>query len=157
MATVDIAQVDAIIESSDADPGQLIGVLLDVQAEYGYLPKEALLQVAQRLQVPLSRVYAVANFYKAYSLKPRGRHVCQVCLGTACHVRGATQILEQAERSLHIKAGDTTPDGEFTLETVRCVGACALGPVVLLDGDYHERMTASQTDRLLKPDDRTGG
>jgi NADH:ubiquinone oxidoreductase subunit E len=157
MVVVDIAQVDAIIEQSNANPAQLIGVLQDIQGQYGYLPQDALRQVALRLQVPLSRVFSVANFYKAFSLKPRGRHVCQVCLGTACHVRGATQILEQAERTLHIKAGDTTADGEYTLETVHCVGACALGPVLVLDGEYQGRMTVGKVQKVFTVGQKAGG
>jgi NADH-quinone oxidoreductase subunit E len=141
--------VDRIVEHNHADPAMLIAILQDVQTEYNYLPKDALKAVATQLQVPFSRVYSVANFYKAFSLKPRGRHLVQVCLGTACHVRGGAQLSEQVSRLLSVNAGDTTEDGEFTFETVHCVGACALGPVAVVDGEYHGRMTVSQVERML--------
>lgn len=148
---MDLARVDEAVRHYDADPSMLIAVLQEVQAEYNYLPKDALRRIACLLDIPASRVYSVANFYRAFSLVPRGRHLIQICLGTACHVRGADRILEQLERTLNVKPGGTTSDQEFSLETVNCLGACALGPVVVLDGEYHGRMTVSKVDSVLKP------
>ncbi len=128
----------------------LLAVLEEVQDRYRYLPRDALILISERLDIPLSQVYSVATFYNAFSLKPQGRHRFQVCTGTACHVRGAMQVLERLETQLGIKAGETSPDQEYTLETVNCVGACALGPVVVADGSYARHMTASKVDRLLK-------
>jgi NADH-quinone oxidoreductase subunit E len=123
----------------------LVSILQDIQAEYKYLPREALAEVSHNLNIPLSQVYSVATFFKAFSLKPRGRHLVDVCLGTACHVRGAVRVLEAIERELGIKAGETTPDMKYTLETVNCVGACALGPIVVVDGEHVGGM---KTDRV---------
>jgi NADH-quinone oxidoreductase subunit E len=149
--------VDRIVERNHGDPAMLIAILQDVQAEYKYLPKDALKAVATTLQVPFSRVYSVANFYKAFSLKPRGRHLVQVCLGTACHVRGGARLSDQISRLLNVTSGDTTEDGSFTFETVHCVGACALGPVVVVDGEYHGRMTVSKVERMLEAARNGGG
>jgi NADH-quinone oxidoreductase subunit E len=123
----------------------LVSILQDIQAEYNYLPREALAIVSHNLNIPLSQVYSVATFFKAFSLKPRGRHLVDVCLGTACHVRGAVRVLEAIERELGIKAGETTSDMKYTLETVNCVGACALGPIVVVDGEHVGGM---KTDRV---------
>jgi len=147
---MELAKVDEIVDRNGADPSALIGILQDVQEEYNYLPKDALKRVARRLGVPLSRVYSVANFYKAFSLTPRGRHLIQVCLGTACHVRGGDKILEQIQRLLDVKPGGTTSDRQFSLEIVHCLGACALGPIVVVDGEYHGRMTVGKVKPLLK-------
>jgi len=124
--------------------------LQDIQAEYNYLPKEALMDVSQALGAPLSQVYSIATFFRAFSLEPRGRYLINVCLGTACHVRGAMRILEAIERELDIKAGGTTKDLKFTLETVNCVGCCALGPVVVIDGEYHGQMKTDKAKALLE-------
>jgi len=128
----------------------LVGILQDIQAEYNYLPKEALVEVGQGLDIPLTQVYSVASFFKAFSLKPRGRHLINVCLGTACHVRGAVRILDEIERRLGIKAGETTKDLKYTLETVNCVGACALGPIVITDGEYSGQMKTDKVKNLLE-------
>jgi len=142
-------KVAAIVDKYGADKGQLISILQDIQAELYYLPREALVQVSDTLGVPLSRVYSVATFFRAFSLKPRGKHLINVCLGTACHVRGASKVLEQMERSLDISPGETTADARFTLETVNCMGCCALGPVVNVDGEYFGQMNAGKVDSLL--------
>ncbi|RLG26304.1 NAD(P)H-dependent oxidoreductase subunit E [Methanosarcinales archaeon] len=134
---INIAAVDSIIERHNSDVELLVSMLQDVQAECKYLPADALRRIAERLQIPLIQVYSVATFFKAFSLVPRGRHSIQVCVGTACHVRGAKAIVEEIERNLNVKAGGTTDDGEYTLETVNCVGACALGPIILIDDEYH--------------------
>ena len=142
-------KVAAIIDKYGADKGQLISVLQDIQAESYYLPREALVQVSKSMDVPLSRVYSVATFFRAFSLKPRGKHLINVCLGTACHVRGASKVLEQIERSLNISRGETTGDAKFTLETVNCMGCCALGPVVNIDGEYFGHIDAGKVGSLL--------
>ena len=127
----------------------LIQVLQDVQDRYHWLPPEALVHVAEALGVPLVKVYGVATFYKSFSLSPRGRHVCTVCLGTACHVRGGGAVLEQFERKLGIAAGQTTPDGKYTLERVNCLGACALAPLAVVDGRYYSQMNEAKAEAVL--------
>ena len=142
-------KVESILDNYQREEGMLVSMLQDIQAEYNYLPREALAQVSQGLDVALSQVYSVATFFKAFSLKPRGRHIINVCLGTACHVRGAVRILEEMERELGIKSGDTTEDLKYTLETVNCVGACALGPIVIIDGKYSGQMKGNKVKPLL--------
>ena len=142
--------VDSILDSYHHDKGMLISILQDVQIEYNYLPKEALIQVSQGLGVPLTRIYSVATFFKAFSLRPRGRHLVTVCLGTACHVRGGQRLVDKVERDYAIKAGETTADTKFTLETVNCLGCCALGPVVVIDGKYESQMNHDKLDHVLR-------
>jgi NADH-quinone oxidoreductase subunit E len=144
-----VDKVEPILDRHLHDRGMLVGILQDIQKEYNYLPKEALVKVSQGLDIPLTQVYSVASFFKAFSLKPRGRHLINVCLGTACHVRGAVRILDEIERRLGIKAGETTKDQKYTLETVNCVGACALGPIVIVDGNYSGEMNADKVKALL--------
>lgn len=129
---------------------ELIEVLQDVQEEYNYLPEEVLRVVSDRLTVPLIEVFRVANFYKAFTLKPRGKHLLTVCLGTACHVRGAPKFLDEVLGQLKVGPSETTEDGEFTVETVNCLGACALGPVVVLDGKYYDHMTTQKLRNLIQ-------
>jgi NADH-quinone oxidoreductase subunit E len=143
-------KVGSILDSYGNDAGLLVSILQDVQAEYNYLPKEALIQVSQSLDIPLSQVYSVATFFKAFSLTPRGRHLINVCLGTACHVRGAVKTLEKIEQELGIKPGETTENLKFSLETVNCVGACALGPVVIIDGEHSGQMKTDEVKPLLE-------
>jgi NADH-quinone oxidoreductase subunit E len=143
-------KIKSILARYQRDAGMLVAILQDVQVEYNYLPKEALENVSEGLDIPLSRVYSVASFFKAFSLKPRGRHIINVCLGTACHVRGAVRVLDEIERKLGIKSGETTKDLKYTLETVNCVGACALGPIVVIDGNYSGEMTGSKVKPLLE-------
>lgn len=128
----------------------LVAILEDIQSKYGYLPKDALISVAEETGRSLVDIYGVATFYKSFSLKPRGEHLISVCLGTACHVRGAPMIAEEFERQLNIKAGNTTDDKEFTLETVNCLGACALGPIVVVDGRYFSNVNTNKVKRILK-------
>ena len=142
--------VRTIVDRYDGDRGQLVSILQDVQAEYCYLPKEALEQVSQVMEIPLSQVYSVATFFRAFSLTPRGRHLIRGCLGTACHVRGAVRVVEKMELDLGIKRGGTTDDLGFTLETVNCVGCCALGPMVLIDDKYHGQMSSHKVSPLLE-------
>jgi NADH-quinone oxidoreductase subunit E len=142
-------KVTAIVNKYNGDRGQLVSILQDIQAEYYYLPKESLIQVSETMDIPASRVYDVATFFRAFSLEPRGKHLINVCLGTACHVRGAARILEQIERSLAIKRGGTTKDRKFTLETVNCMGCCAVGPAVKIDGDSFGQMSTDKVDGVL--------
>lgn len=143
-------KVGSILDNYQRNEGMLVSILQDIQAEYNYLPKESLVAVGKGLSVPLSQVYSVATFFKAFSLKPRGRHLINVCLGTACHVRGAVRIMEAIERELDIKQGGTTEDLKYTLETVNCVGACALGPIVIIDGVYSGQMNTGKVKPLLE-------
>jgi NADH-quinone oxidoreductase subunit E len=142
--------IENILDSHQHDKTAIIAILQDIQDEVNYLPEDALRYVAHALDIPISKVCSLATFYKAFSLQPRGRHVINVCMGTACHVRGAVRILEALERDLDIQAGGTDEDLQFTLETVNCLGACALGPVVVADGEYHGQMNSSKATRLLK-------
>ena len=142
-------KVAAIINKYNGDRGQLVSILQDIQTEYLYLPKEALIQVSESMAIPASRVYDVATFFRAFSLEPRGKHLINVCLGTACHVRGAVRVLEKVERSLATKRGATTKDRKFTLETVNCMGCCAVGPAVKIDGEYFGQMSTDRVAPLL--------
>ncbi len=143
-------KIKSFIASHNNEKKALIAILQDIQAEYNYLPQESLKIVAKTLDVPLVDVVGVATFYRAFSLKPRGEHLVTVCLGTACHVRGGPRILDEFEKKLAIRAGETTPDGRFTLETVACLGCCAIGPVVVVDGNYHAQTTTRKVDSILK-------
>ena len=142
--------LDSILERHMRDPANVIAILQDIQAEANWLPEEALRTVCAELDIPPSKMMALATFYKAFSLEPRGKHIVQVCLGTACHVRGGVRILETVERELGIEGGQTDEDLLWTLETVGCLGACALGPIVVVDGEYHGQMTAVKATRLLQ-------
>jgi NADH:ubiquinone oxidoreductase subunit E len=142
--------LDAILEGRRSQPDQLIEVLQDIQESHGYVPQESMVTVSRELGVPLIEVYRVASFYKAFSLVPRGRHLLTVCLGTACHVRGAGRIVDQIAGQLQVRPGDTTSDGLFTVEAVNCLGACALGPLVVLDGVYYDHMTPRKLGRLVE-------
>jgi NADH-quinone oxidoreductase subunit E len=147
---MDLSKVEQIVKNHDNNPGQLIGILQDVQSEFRYLPKHPLEKVAELLNIPLSQVFSVATFFRAFSLQPRGEKEVHVCLGTACHVRGAQRILEELERGFDLKAGQTSKDMKVTLETVMCVGACALGPVVVVNKEYHGRMDSTKTSKLIE-------
>jgi NADH:ubiquinone oxidoreductase subunit E/NAD-dependent dihydropyrimidine dehydrogenase PreA subunit len=144
------ALVDSVCEKHRHERAPLITVLQVVNHDLGYLPAEVLRYVSRKIHIPLVRVYHVATFYKALSLTPRGQHVLRVCVGTACHVRGAPRVLEALRGHLEIKPGETTPDGRFTLETVNCLGTCALSPVVMLDTKYHAGMNPAKAERLVK-------
>lgn len=143
-------KVEGIIKSYGGDKSLLISILQDIQAEFNYLPREVLEKVSEVLEVPLSQVFGVASFYKAFSLTPRGRHLINVCLGTACHVRGGARLVDRIERELVVKAGETTGDQKFTLETVNCVGACALGPIMVVDGKTYGRMRPDGVGKILQ-------
>lgn len=141
--------LDKILKGRRSQPHQLIEVLQDVQKEDGYISEEAMRTISKELGVPLMEVYSVASFYKAFSLKPRGKHVITICMGTACHVRGAKLLSNQAATQLDIKPGDTTEDGLFTVEHVNCLGACALGPIVTNNTEYHHHMTPGKLRKLI--------
>jgi NADH-quinone oxidoreductase subunit E len=147
---VDLRPLQTILARYPQERRSLIMVLQDAQASYGYLPRPVMVQVATALGVPKSHVFHVATFYKAFSLTPRGRHTWTVCMGTACHVRGAQLLTEHLERTLEVQAGETTADGEFSLETVNCVGACALGPLAIVDDTYLGGATTTTIDRALR-------
>jgi len=143
-------KVDSLIESYADRKELLISLLQDIQAEFNYLPRDALVKVAQKLDIPLSQVFSVATFFRAFTLKPRGRHLVTTCLGTACHVRGAQRILDKLERDHNLEPGGTTEDSRFTLETVNCLGCCAMGPVVVVDGKYESQVNPDKLDRILR-------
>ncbi len=147
---METARVDEIINGYGAEKSSLLAILQDIQAEEHWLPREAMTQVCTRVGVSLAHVYRLATFFQAFSLEPRGKHICTVCMGTACHVRGAPLLVDKLERDLGIPAGGTSEDLEHTLETVNCVGACALGPLVIIDEVYHGNMTSPKLDKTLK-------
>lgn len=148
------AALNKILEGRRSQPQQLIEVLQDIQEHYGYVSEEAMTSTAQELGIPLLEVYRVASFYKAFSLKPRGKNIITICTGTACHVRGSDLLIDQVKGQLKIDPGETTKDGVFTLECVNCLGACALAPIVVQNGDYSSKMTPG---KLRKAIDKTAG
>lgn len=143
-------KVNDIIKKYGSDKSFIVPILQDVQREFNYLPKDALCAVSSRLSVPISRVYEVVTFYKAFSLKPKGRYQLTLCMGTACHVRGAELIARNVSDILGIREGDTTPDLEYSFETVGCLGACALGPILVVNGEYHGHMNIAKSTKILK-------
>lgn len=143
-------ELDSILEGHRSQPHQLIEVLQDVQEHYGHIPEEAMRAISNDLGVSSMEVYRVASFYKAFSLKPRGKNVITLCTGTACHVRGAKLLLNQAVSQLGVQPGKTTEDGLFTIEQVNCLGACALGPLVTENGNSHHHMSPGKLRRLIK-------
>ncbi|MCE5209739.1 MAG: NAD(P)H-dependent oxidoreductase subunit E [Chloroflexi bacterium] len=147
---ISIEEIDQIINQEAFGEGSLITALEAIQTRYSYLPSEAIILASDRFGIPLSQIYSVATFYNAFSLKPKGKHCLQVCMGTACHVRGSPQVLDRLQTKLGISAGETSRDHLYTLETVNCLGACALGPIVVTDGEYSGQMNSQKIDRLLK-------
>lgn len=144
------SKIDSIIDGYMDKKEQLVSLLQDIQAEFNYLPKDVLVRASQKLDIPLSQIYSVATFFKAFSLKPRGRHVVTICDGTACHVRRGARLIEKFERDYGIKPGETDEDMKFTLETVNCLGCCALGPVMVIDGKYYSQVNSDKFDRIMK-------
>ncbi|MBM3156342.1 MAG: NAD(P)H-dependent oxidoreductase subunit E [Chloroflexi bacterium] len=145
----ELGSTENIIGKYGADKSALIQILLEIQKENRWLPASALLTVSEKLGVPLSQVYRVATFYKAFSLTPQGRHLVTVCMGTACHVRGSPRLLDRVTDALKINPGESSQDMKFTLETVNCLGCCALGPVMVIDGEYHSNPSAKDIEDLL--------
>ena len=147
---MEIARVDQIIDSHQAEPSSLIQVLLQIQSECHWLPEPALQRVSGKLQVPLSRIRHIATFYKAFSLVPKGRHEVHICMGTACHVRGAGRVLDKVQDVTGIKPGETDLELKFSLETVNCLGCCALGPVMEIGGKTHGKLSPDKTAKVLQ-------
>jgi NADH-quinone oxidoreductase subunit E len=149
VAAMDIERVDQIIDKHQGEASSLIQVLLEIQRQYHWLPKEALRRVSDRLQVPQSLIQHIATFYKAFSLVPKGRHEVHVCVGTACHVRGATRVLDKVKELTGIGPGETDLNLKFSLETVNCLGCCALGPVMEINGKTHGKLSSANTSDVL--------
>ena len=147
---MEIDKVDKIIDKHGGRPSSLLQIMLDIQSENNWLPKQALDRVGEKLEVPMNRIQHIATFYKAFSLVPKGRNNVHICVGTACHVRGATRILDSVEEATGIKPGETDLDLKFSVETVNCLGCCALGPVVEVNGKVHGKMTPVKTSEALK-------
>ena len=142
--------IDKILKKYDYKKPALISILQDLQVINRWLPQETLRYVSEKMNVSLMDVYSLVTFYKSFSLKPRGKHIVTVCSGTACHVRGGPKVLSELENQLGITVGETTPDKNFTLETVRCLGACALGPLMVVDGKYYGQMNPKKVSSILK-------
>ncbi len=146
----DVTQFDRIIDRYDRTEESLLAILQDFQREFHYVQEEGISRLSEVMEVPESKIYAMGTFYKALSLTPRGRHIIKVCTGTACHLKGAPEILEELERELKVKRNGTTADGEFTLECVNCVGACAMAPLTMIDEEYHGQTRASKVMDIVK-------
>jgi NADH:ubiquinone oxidoreductase subunit E len=144
-----LTTLEAILEDRGTEPFDVIEVLQDLQELHGYLPEDVLGEVSTSMNIPLIEIFRLANFYKAFSLKPRGRHLLTVCAGTACHVRGTPKIVDAVTAQLGVAPGETTEDQAFTVETVNCLGACALGPIVVIDGRYYDHMSPAKLDVVL--------
>jgi NADH-quinone oxidoreductase subunit E len=146
----DNTKLEKILEMHSGQKGALIPILQEIQAAYGYLPEEALKMVSRRVKVPLSRIYGVITFYAQFYLTPRGKHLIKACQGTACHVRGASQVLDNLSRELKVNPGGTTEDLKFSLETVACVGTCFLAPVIMINEDYYGKLTPKKAMDAVK-------
>ncbi len=146
----DFPRIPELIDRYPRSSESVIMILQEIQREYHYLPPEGIKQTAEALDMPLAKIYSIASFYKSLSLKPKGENVIRVCEGTACHIRGAKLIREQIETKLGILAGETTPDGKFSIEVVACVGACAMAPVVIVNDKYHGSVRVSSAKKLVK-------
>lgn len=147
---MDTTHIDQLVEKYHNDPSYLIQIMLEIQEEHNWLPKESLEQVAAKLEVPMTRVMHIATFYKAFSVVPKGRHQIHICMGTACHVRGAARVLDTIQEVTGISPGETDLDLKFSLETVNCLGCCALGPVVDVDGKIHGKVVPGEMATVLK-------
>lgn len=143
-------KVDSIIDKYSGKKELLISLLQDLQTEFNYLPKDVLVMVSNKLCIPLSQVFSVATFFKSFTLEPTGRHKVTICMGTACHVRGAQRLTDKIGRDFNLKPGHTTEDNRFTLETVNCLGCCALGPVVVVDNKYESKVNSEKLNSILK-------
>ena len=143
-------RLSEILKKYGKDKSQLVSILQDIQSMYNYLPREALEKLSKKMDIPQSQIYSMATFFRAFSLIKRGKHIVNVCLGTACHVRGAELIVESLERQMGISRGQTTPDLNFTLESVNCMGCCATGPVVKIGEEYFGHMTNDKVEPMLK-------
>jgi len=148
--TIEFDEIDAIIQSFSSEKSALIAILQEIENRYGYLPPWALRHVSEKLEVPMIQVYGVASFYDAFHLTPRGKHLIRVCAGTACYLKHSNLVLEALEKELGIEDGETTSDSEFTIQSVRCLGACALAPVMVIDEKYFDKMTPAKVSRALR-------
>ena len=146
---MDTATIDRIIDKHQGEASSLIQVLLEIQSDYNWLPKEVLDRVGERLQVPMSRIQHIATFYKAFSLVPKGRHQVHICMGTACHVRGARRVLDTVQDLTGLQPGETDPEMKFSLETVNCLGCCALGPVMEVDGKTYGKVSPADSADVI--------
>lgn len=147
---METTEIKKIVSSSDGNQRELIHLLHSIQAKQGYISPKAITAIARHLKISESEIYGVLTFYKAFSLTPRGKHVVTICMGTACHVRGAPLILDEFRRQLGLEPGETSADCLFTLETVNCVGACALGPIAIADGEYHGQLKTRDVEKVIK-------
>ncbi len=147
---MELEKIDKIIEKYCFDSSSLTSILSEIQAEYNFLPQDALKRVAEKLRIPMTQLFGVVNFYKIFKLEPSGQNIIRVCLGTACHVKGAHGILEEFEKKLNVRVGETTKDLAFTLEKVNCLGCCSLGPVAMVNDDYNGKMNKVKVNSLLK-------
>jgi NADH-quinone oxidoreductase subunit E len=146
---MDFEQVDRILKKHEYRHSEIISIMQDVQGIENYLPEETLRYISEKLELSLTRIFDIATFYKAFSLKPRGRHIIKVCCGTACHLGGTMQNLDRIKRTLHVREGETTEDRMFSLETVNCLGTCALAPVIQIGEDYHDAVIPGKIDKIL--------
>jgi NADH-quinone oxidoreductase subunit E len=153
---MDVAGVDEILSKFDGVKGNLIGILHEVQNRYSYLPEEELRYISKRTRIPMTQIYSIANFYNRFSLKPKGKNVISVCLGTACHVKGAEKVMNALQERLSVQTGETTDDMQFTLEEVRCIGACSLAPAVVVNEETYGQVTPKQVVSLLKQHESSG-
>jgi len=147
---MDAARLEAILSRYEGEPYDLIPVLQEIQDNYGYLPKDEVKEVARRLNVPLTQIYSVATFYKMFTLVPKGRHQIKVCLGTTCHLKGGLRLVDSLSSRLGVEVGYTSKDGQFSLETVGCLGSCAQAPVMMVDDRYFARVTVDKVPKILK-------
>jgi len=147
---MDSRAIDQILKRYGYEHASIIGILQDLQEKENYLPEKDLEYISERLSMPLTRIYRISTFYNAFSLTPRGKHLINVCLGTACHVRGAARVLDRLRMDLGIDVGEMTKDKLFSLETVNCLGACALGPIVVIGNEYHGQMTPAKVESTIK-------
>lgn len=149
-ATADEQLIEATVDRYQGDAGMLIPMMQDLQAERGYLPADMLRRLAGRLEVPLSRLYAVATFYTSFRLAPKGQHEVTLCVGTVCYLKGAGRISDRIQEEFQVSTGGTTPDGLFSFQAVNCVGACALAPVMIVDGEYHDGVSPDSAMEILR-------
>ncbi|MDI6854602.1 MAG: NADH-quinone oxidoreductase subunit NuoE [Deltaproteobacteria bacterium] len=147
---MDEARLESILSRYEGEPYDLIPILQDIQDNYGFLPKEEVKAVARRINVPITQVYSVATFYKMFSLIPKGKHQLKVCLGTTCHLKGGQRLVDSLSSRLGVEVGYTSKDGQFSLETVGCLGSCAQAPVMMVDDKYHARVTVDKVPKILK-------
>ena len=149
MANIDLKEINSFIQQWKGQDVNIIMILHALQEQYGYIPRDMALEISKELAIPLARIYEVVTFYNFFKLTPPARHNISVCMGTACYLNGASQILEEIKNLLHINEGESTPDGQFYLDIVRCLGCCGLAPVVMIDNDTHQRVKAARVHELL--------